>query len=133
MKVVCDYCHRDAELVTGKVVYPHRPDLFHKFFWQCAPCGAFVGCHEKNKGYGDGTRPFGRLANAELRRAKSAAHDAFDPLWRSGQMSRHDAYAWLARALGMSPANCHIGMFDVDLCNRVRTVALARREQHGPA
>lgn len=122
----CDYCHRDAELVTGNVIYPHRPDLFSKFFWHCAPCDAYVGCHKKDCGYGDGTRPLGRLANAELRKAKTAAHAAFDPLWRSGGMSRRAAYAWLASQLGVAPQNCHIGMFDVDTCHAVCAAVKAR-------
>jgi len=112
----CDYCRRDAELVAGAVMYPARPDLARLFFWRCEPCGAHVGCHQAGKGYGDGTVPLGRLANAELRAAKSAAHAAFDPLWRSGNRTRHQAYAWLAEELGIKTHNCHIGMFDVDLC-----------------
>lgn len=114
MKILqCPYCGKAAERVTGAVIYPHRPDLFGKKFWRCAPCGAHVGCH------GTSATPLGRLANAELRRAKMAAHAAFDPLWKSRRMNRSQAYAWLADALGVSPANCHIGMFDVDGCNAV--------------
>lgn len=129
----CPYCDRKAELVPGLVIYPHRPDLAYKSFWRCEPCGAHVGCHpQANKrgkgGIGDGTVPLGRLANAELRRAKQAAHAAFDPLWRSREMSRRDAYAWLAGALGISPDNCHIGMFDVDGCRAVVSAVNARRE-----
>lgn len=122
----CDYCHRDAKLVTGAAIYPHRPDLFARFFWQCEPCDAHVGCHEAGKGYGDGTRPLGRLANAELRRAKSAAHAAFDPLWKTGSMSRAQAYSWLAKELGVAPQNCHIGMFNVDQCRAVVSLINAR-------
>jgi hypothetical protein len=69
----------------------------------------------------------GRLANPELRRAKSAAHAAFDPLWKSRKMGRKQAYAWLARELGISVANCHIGMFDVDACRSVVKVVEARK------
>lgn len=121
----CDYCQRPAKLVTGAVVYPHRPDLFSRFFWQCEPCDAHVGCHEAGKGYGDGTRPLGRLANAELRRAKSAAHAAFDPIWKSGRMPRRDAYAWLAKELGVAVHNCHIGMLDVEGCRAVVRICAA--------
>lgn len=121
MSVVCPYCHHDAELVTGKAIYPHRPDLFHKWFWRCQPCRAWVGCHPKNpKDKTDnGTRPLGRLANAELRKAKQAAHSVFDPLWKSGTIPRAKAYKWLADTLGISRDNCHIGMMDVDGCKAV--------------
>lgn len=120
--VRCEYCNRQAERVTGKAIYPHRPDLHQKSFWRCQPCAAYVGCHP-------GTwTPLGRLANAALRRAKSAAHAAFDPLWKTKRMSRSDAYGWLAAELGISKANCHIGMFDLETCQRVVSVCAARAE-----
>lgn len=120
--VKCDYCGNAAKLVTGKAIYPHRPDLFRLNFWQCEPCVAYVGCHKKEGGNGDGTKPLGRLANAELRAAKNRAHAAFDPLWRERGMKRHAAYGWLAEKLGVSKAECHIGMMDLDMCNRVAVV-----------
>ena len=115
----CPYCNQPAALVTGAVIYPHRPDLHHKMFWQCKPCKAFVGCHDKGVGQGDGTKPLGRLANAELRQWKQRAHAAFDPVWKARHMSRRDAYAWLAGQLGIKAEDCHIGMFDVDQCRAV--------------
>ncbi|MDR3087251.1 MAG: DUF3268 family zinc-finger domain-containing protein, partial [Azoarcus sp.] len=81
---------------------------------------AYVGTHQRNKKLGlIGYEPMGRLSNAELRRAKQAAHAAFDPLWKSGRMNRKEAYAWLAGELSVSAENCHIGMFDVDACKAV--------------
>lgn len=118
--VICPYCDRHAQLVGGAHIYPRRPDLFGLKFWRCDPCDAHVGVHRRNRKLGlGGDEPLGRLANAELRRARNLAHAAFDPLWRSGQMERRAAYAWLAGALGISVANCHIAMFDVDGCAAV--------------
>ena len=51
---VCPYCHADAELVSGSVVYPHRPDLHQNQFWQCAPCNAYIRCHEGTSQTGNG-------------------------------------------------------------------------------
>lgn len=127
MTILCDYCTKPATLVTGNVIYPHRMDLAHLFFWQCKSCRAYVGCHKKNCGYGDGTKPLGRLANSELRAWKSRAHDAFDGTWRNGQMSRHTAYTRLATSLKISPANCHIGMFDVGMCKTVVEIYLTNK------
>jgi hypothetical protein len=108
--VACHYCGKPAFLVTGDVIYPHRPDLESKRFWNCAPCGAYVGCHP-------GTiKPLGILAKAELRTLKSRVHAAFDPVWRSRQMSRSAAYQWLADGLGIPPQQCHVGMFTEDRC-----------------
>lgn len=125
MNPICPYCFKPAELVGGSTIYPHRPDLFGLKFWNCSACDAYVGCHKKGawiterKQHSDGTLPLGRLANAELRRVKGWAHDAFDPLWRNGIMSRRDAYAWLAGRLGIQTQDCHIGMFDVAQCRSV--------------
>jgi hypothetical protein len=130
VKVHCPYCDRPAELVTGAAIYPHRADLLGKKFWRCESCGAHVGCHDAGKN-GDGTVPLGRLANAELRRWKQRAHAAFDPLWKARHMSRRAAYAWLADQLGISVANCHVGMFDVDACKAVVAAVGNRRLSAG--
>lgn len=117
----CPYCDREATLVNGAAIYPHRPDLTHKSFWQCVACDEWVGCHPGT------TKPLGRLANAELRREKQRAHAAFDPLWRSKTMSRKEAYRWLAQAIGVSEANCHIGMMDVLACKAVVAAVETRK------
>jgi hypothetical protein len=117
--LTCPYCRGPAPLVTGREVYPHRPDLYAKPFYQCAPCGAYVGCHPGT------TRSLGRLADAPLRAAKARVHAMFDPLWKSGRISRSSAYARLADAIGIQPRECHVGMFSLDLCNRA-IAALSR-------
>ncbi|MGF7131966.1 hypothetical protein P3T40_003449 [Paraburkholderia sp. EB58] len=120
MRVVCPYCDRDAVLVKGTVIYPHRQDLYARNFWHCASCDAYVGTHRRNRKLKlNGDEPLGRLANRELRKAKVATHAAFDPLWVSGAMTRQAAYEWLAGAIGVSSDNCHIGMFDLDACRAV--------------
>lgn len=113
MRVICPYCGNDAKMVDGIVIYPHRPDLRDKTFWLCKPCAAWVGCHP-----GTG-KHLGRLANAELRRAKQSAHAVFDPIWKQREMSRKNAYAWLSGALGIPNEQCHIGMFDLSMCKEV--------------
>lgn len=119
----CPYCGGQARLVGGQEIYPQRLDLHALKFWQCAPCDAYVGCHKMDARVdgvvSDGTIPLGRLANAELRKAKSRAHAAFDPLWKSRAMTRRQAYAWLADGLGINKSSCHIGMMDVAQCNAV--------------
>lgn len=124
MTVICDYCGSDAQLVTGEEIYPHRPDLYRLKFYSCSPCRAWVGCHKNSDAV-----PLGRLANAELRKAKNAAHAAFDPIWKSKQLNRSDAYYWLSRQLGIRFKDCHIGMFDVATCNKVIAACQQREEQ----
>lgn len=121
-QVFCNYCGQRAGLFTGKDVYPHREDLHGRRFWVCWPCNAWVGCHSQ----GDKSEPLGMLADEWLRNARIAAHEAFDPLWRNGEMSRDEAYAWLADAMGISALKCHIGRMDVEDCRRVVDVVAAR-------
>lgn len=125
--VTCQYCHNPAPLVSGLAVYPHRRTLWAMKFYKCEPCDAWVGCHPpangRGGGQGDGTVPMGRLANAELRAAKQAAHAAFDPIWQSApkgtRQARRGAYKWLAQRLGMPVGQCHIGEFDLEQCRKV--------------
>jgi hypothetical protein len=115
---LCPYCGGPVQLVTGKAVYPHRPDLFAKKFWMCKPCNAYVGCHKKTD------RPLGRLADARLRHWKMQAHTAFDPIWKTAKKAdqakeRTQAYIWLASQMGLDTKDCHIGMFDAEQCKLV--------------
>lgn len=109
---ICPYCSDTSELVTGVTIYPHRPDLARKWFYLCADCNAYVGCHPKTK------KPLGRLADSMLRGWKRNVHSLFDPLWESRKMSRKAAYAYLAEHLGIHRNECHIGMFDLETCKR---------------
>lgn len=123
---ICPYCRNPAKLITGQELYPHRPDLFKIKVWQCAPCDARVGCHRN----GDGTRPLGRLANAELRVAKQQAHAAFDPIWKARSetsLTRKEAYAWLSEQLDINFKDCHIGEFDVIQCRKVVAICKTRQ------
>lgn len=112
---ICNYCGDFSEKVTGKEIYPHRKDLYCMTFYRCncQPGSAYVSCH------GTSEKPLGRLANKDLRQAKSAAHRAFDQLWRSKLLKRQDAYKWLAKQMNKSGADCHIGMFDISECQQV--------------
>lgn len=119
----CPYCNAAAELVGGAVIYPHRPDLHYLKFWLCAPCQAYVGCHDSGKG----RTPLGTLANAELRAARSRAHAVFDPIWRSRKRTREGAYAWLAHRMGIEKKDAHIGMFGLEQCHMVIELAKTHR------
>lgn len=102
---ICMECSAKAVLVGGRAIYPHRPDLYGKRFWLCE-CGAYVGCHP-------GTQdPLGCPAGPAARKARNAAHAAFDPIWRSRQMSRSEAYKWLASELGQRASETHISWMD---------------------
>jgi hypothetical protein len=120
--ISCAECGGPADLTDGRVIYPHRPDLAKKSFWLCK-CGAYCGCHPGT------TSALGSPAGPDTRRARSAAHAAFDPLWRSGEMTRNEAYTWLAQSLGIPQGRCHIGMMTADEARRVITRVTQRAFQ----
>ena len=115
-KPICPYCQRVSEYVDSAVVYSRS----YGMIYLCRSCRAWVGVHKGTD------RPLGRLADAELRDAKKAAHAAFDPLWkrkmRTGvakNKARGAGYRWLAEQLDIPYSQCHIGMFDANTCRRV--------------
>ena len=131
---LCPYCHQPSKIVGGDAIYPNRRDLALLKYHRCAPCDAHVGCHKVGaylwdngkKIVSDGTLPMGRLANAELRQAKMAAHAAFDPIWRDEGTPRRIAYDWLSKQLGIPINRTHIGEFDLAMCQRVVEVCKKR-------
>lgn len=116
---LCPYCGSTAVLRDSRMIYKRS----YGPIWICPKypeCDSYCGCHKGTK------QPLGRLANRELREAKKAAHAVFDRLWKSGEMTRKSAYRWLARKLGMRHYDCHIGEFDLALCQRVVELCKAR-------
>lgn len=121
--VTCHYCNNNAELVTGREIYPTLVKLHQKKFWRCLPCKAWVGTHEASLDF----KPLGLLAKKELRDLKMRAHAAFDPVWKDGKMKRAEAYAWLAEKMGLETKRCHIGWFNEEKCQKVIDVCRSHR------
>lgn len=119
--VKCPYCGKQAEFVDSIEIYGKS----YGMAYLCRGCDAYVGCHKGTD------KPLGRLANHELRKWKMRAHAAFDLLWKCRFMRRWQAYAWLADELNVPAEQCHIGMFDVDMCQKAIDVSLKfLREEH---
>lgn len=126
----CPYCHSAVELVTGAEVYPERPELAERHIWRCTQCDASVGCHRPGARVrtsadielvSDGTLPMGSLANEELRAARTETHRLFDGLWQPpARMSRADAYAWMARFLGVPAEDAHVASLSYPECIKVQ-------------
>ena len=57
--------------------------------------------------------------------ARNLAHATFDPIWKSGKMSRGEAYRRLALAMEMTATECHISIMDEDQAYRVAEVVLS--------
>ncbi len=119
----CPHCAAGVELVNNSRIYGRS---FGEWPWAylctTTACAAYVGLHPFT------AIPLGTLATASMRKARSAAKDAFNPLWQDGRMSRGEAYAWLAAQLRIPAAECHIGMFDEARCRQVLDAIAAARE-----
>jgi uncharacterized protein DUF3268 len=56
------------------------------------------------------------------------AHRLFDELWRSGQMTRQEAYRWLAKKMGYSSTSqCHFSEMNLHDC--VEAIEVLNRER----
>ncbi|HHK1125480.1 TPA: zinc-finger-containing protein [Pseudomonas aeruginosa] len=115
----CPFCGSDVELVNNSEIYGREygdwPYAYKCEDWD-DDCGAYVGLHPETD------LPLGTLADKPLRDSRNRCKKPFERIWRDGLMSRADAYAWLAKQLGLSAAECHFGLFDVDRCERAKRI-----------
>lgn len=107
----CLHCDGLAEKITDTSVRGHRRGA--RVIWLCRVCDAWVGCRRGTD------KPLGLPANAEVRAARRLAHSHFDQLWKSGEMTRTEAYKWLSSIMGVRYQQAHIALFDADQCRRV--------------
>ena len=122
----CPYCGNEAKFITSKEFYGKD---YGTNVYSCNPCDAYVGTH------GNGKVPLGMMATAELRTYRKRAHSAFDQLWKSGKMSRHKAYSWMAEQMELEPKDAHIAMFDVEKCKGLieKVLTLLRFDRTSPS
>lgn len=83
--------------------------------WYACSKRDLTGCKGAHGAHPDG-RPKGFPGNAATRQARVDAHAAFDRLWKSGQMTRHEAYRHLQTVMGMTKKQAHIGKFTEGEC-----------------
>ncbi|UIF90898.1 zinc-finger-containing protein [Cupriavidus sp. UYPR2.512] len=123
--VTCPHCGASVEIVSNALIYGRE---YGEWPWafMCTGkfCDSYVGMHPLTG------IPLGTLADGPTREARKRAKAAFNPLWQAKAMTRSEAYAWLAQALGIvNVGECHIGWFDVDQCQRVVEACASRRNQ----
>ena len=119
---ICPYCNSGTEYVDSSVVYGKS----YGMIYMCGLCDAYVGVHKGTD------KALGRLANNELRFWKKRAHAYFDGLWQrkidkgfSKGEARGSAYKWLSIEMKLHIDLTHIGMMDVEQCQRVVDVCRA--------
>lgn len=123
----CPYCHSSVKYTTHAEIYGGRTFNDWPYIYLCEnkACGASVGVHKNT------THPLGTLADQVTKDARKRAHAAFDPIWKSKQLKREEAYRWLAAQLDLERWRCHMSWFDVSYCEQV--VRLCKQRQALPS
>lgn len=83
MQIVCPKCGRRAK--RSKTKYGYKNSCCDLWSWGNSP-----------------------LVDEDTHKARRKAHIAFDPLWKSGAMTRSSAYRALQRKMKMSSKQCHM-------------------------
>lgn len=96
-----------------------KPSKYGQFYG----CVRWPECKGTHGAHKDGS-PKGVPANLATRRARTAAHDAFDRLWKPASdsqplMRRKEAYAWLMRRMSLTAERAHIAMFTQEQCEKL--------------
>ncbi len=121
--VICPYCSKQATYVNSYTVY----GADYGMVYLCKGCDAYTGCKTGTD------KPLGRLANKELRNKKKEAHKYFDAIWKEklkrrrierGEeyqeiYARSSGYKWLSTQLNITFKECNLGLFDIDMCQKV--------------
>lgn len=110
----CPYCGGTLVLRSADGIYHNNKN--NTMLYVCAhypQCDAYVRTHPGT------TIPVGTPANRELRALRNEAHHHFDQLYRSGLMSKQDAYLWLASLLQAPLSQAHIGYLGEYYCTQV--------------
>ncbi len=114
-QIRCPYCGAKATLRPSSAVYGDaaKTDGYLYVCDRYPKCDSYVGAHKKTK------LPMGTLANGDLRNKRIQAHKAFDWMWKSGLMTKWQAYKWMQGKLDLSDEQAHIAMFSEYMCDRL--------------
>lgn len=121
MKLICPSCGSAVSLVSSSQLtgQPGWMYLCNQF----PDCDARVRCHP-------GTIiSMGTMAEAELRRWRARAHLHFDLLWSTGQLSRSQAYRWLAEEMNLPSSKTHFGKFNQQQCKQAIELIKKRQQR----
>lgn len=94
---ICPRCGREAVESTSQ--YGKRHDCCGLWSYQCKP-----------------------LVDRWTHQARINAHNAFDVIWKSGLMTRSEAYAWLAEKLGVEEDYAHMSGMTQERAERVQQI-----------
>lgn len=110
----CSYCGASVTLRSAEGIIPqYKPGTMLYVCRNYPACDSYVKVHPGTK------LPMGSLANKELRSLRRKAHFHFDQLYKTGLMTREDAYEWLSSILALPMGNAHIGQLGPYYCQQV--------------
>lgn len=124
-KMRCPYCGAPVVLRSADGIYKNNERGMQLYVCTNYPkCDAYVRVHAGTK------IPVGTLANPELRTLRRTAHSYFDRLYKSGIMSKQDAYLWLSDLLQAPLSEAHIGYLGEYYCKQVIEESRKILERH---
>lgn len=109
----CPYCGANATLHPSSYVYGESAK-HSGYLYVCdryPHCDSYVGAHKDSK------LPMGTLANGDLRNKRIQAHKSFDWMWKSGLMTKWQAYKWMQGKLALNEEQAHIAKFSEYMCD----------------
>jgi len=110
----CPYCGGTVIFRSADGIY--KDNSRNTMLYVCSHypnCDAYVRTHTGTK------IPVGTMANHELRTLRKAAHYYFDRLYKTGLMTKQDAYSWLATMMDAPLSHAHIGYLGEYYCKQV--------------
>lgn len=113
---VYPYCGKDSELIDSAEVYGQSNGRIYI----CRGCNAYGGC------YTETTKALRRLADEELHKTMMRAHHYLDQLWKDRRLRRYSTYTWLSKQLGIPRELTHVGMSDIEQCERIAEICRER-------
>ena len=110
----CPYCGGTVQYRSADGIYQDNQKGTMLYVCSHYPeCDAYVRVHAGTK------IPVGSMANHELRALRRSAHEYFDQLFKSGYMTKEDAYLWLAELISAPLSQAHIGYLGEYYCRLV--------------
>lgn len=106
--IMCPNCFTKMDLVRKKKKKFEINEVHVHYL--CSKCNSTLACSAKGRVY---SYPY----SEELHNARNKAHKAFDVIWKTGVMSRGDAYIWLAKKLSMP--DVHMSKLNIATCELV--------------
>lgn len=115
---VCPYCDGDVHAVNNSAIYRGQSYGRWPYIYLCEDCRAYVGMHPETN------IPLGTLADAVLREARKVSKNLFQTklMEPPSNMTRTEAYTWLAARMNITAGNCHFAWFDVKQCEQVISI-----------